>query len=372
MHACSLYWGSDALECRTLRLQSQSSAGLRMQPYTRAPDLVWPGHLQGTGCLSARDMDTGFPTVVWRLRLGPGCAWVWVSVTPPALAGVFGGCVWVRFVVSPLFCRLGFAVFAVGLGFPPAPHLSWLGLWDVCGCVRSPPAPRRSRFWCAVWACVLGSGFWRCWEVLGCVCACVPVPRGLLHLLVGGAVRGCVGGPGLVPCPATPAWGVGACVGLCAPPACTPPFLAGVCGVGVCDSARVPAVTHPSWFGYWGVCAVVRVPRLPLPFRGGRLWRRGVRVLPLVGFAPPPLLWFWFCFLGGGVSCLGFVVSVAGCPGLGFRGLCPPIPSLAGCWGVWPPLAVFVGGLVALGRSRPPPLSFSFRGGSACSSFCPP
>ena len=150
MHACSWYWGSEALGCRTLRLQSQSSAGLRMQPYPRSPDLVWPGHLHGTGCLSAWAMDTGFPTVAWRLCFGPGYVWVWVSVTPPALAGVLGGCVWVRFVVSPLFSPLGFAVFAVGLGFRPAPLLSWFGLWDVRGYVRAPPAPRRSRFWCAV------------------------------------------------------------------------------------------------------------------------------------------------------------------------------------------------------------------------------
>ena len=57
-------------------------------------------------------------------------------------------------------------------------------------------------------------------------------------------------------------------------------------------------------------------------------------MLPLVGFAPPPfsLVLVCCCFLwGGGVSCHGFVVSVACCPGLGSRGLCPPIPSLPGC-----------------------------------------
>ena len=95
-----------------------------MQPYPRSPDLVWLGHLHGMGCLSGRAMDTWFPAFVWRLCLGPGCGWVWVSVTLPALAGVLGGWVWVPFVVSPLFCRLGFAVFAVTLGFRPAPHLS--------------------------------------------------------------------------------------------------------------------------------------------------------------------------------------------------------------------------------------------------------
>ena len=73
-----------------------------MQPYPRSPDLVWPGHLHGTGCLSARAVGTGFPTVVWRLCLGPVGGWVWVLLTPPVLAGVFGGCVWARFVVLSL------------------------------------------------------------------------------------------------------------------------------------------------------------------------------------------------------------------------------------------------------------------------------
>ena len=66
-----------------LRLESKSSAGLRMQPYRRSPGQVWPCHLHGWGCLSARAMDTGFPTVVWRLCLGLGLA-----VTPPILAAV--------------------------------------------------------------------------------------------------------------------------------------------------------------------------------------------------------------------------------------------------------------------------------------------
>ena len=62
-----------------------------MQPYPQAPDLVWPGHLHGTGCLRARATDTGFHIVVWRLCFGVGFA-----VTPPILAGVLGGCALVR------------------------------------------------------------------------------------------------------------------------------------------------------------------------------------------------------------------------------------------------------------------------------------
>ena len=150
-------------------------------------------------------------------------------------------------------------------------------------------------------------------EVLGCVCACVLVPRGPLHLLVGGAVRGCVVGPGLLPCPATPGWGVQACVGLCARAACTPPFLAGVCCVGVPAGLGFRLCPAPPG---WVVRLCVRscvCPACTPPYLGGRLWRGGVRVLPWVGFAPAPSpLVFVF---GGGrldVSYLGFVVSVAG------------------------------------------------------------
>ena len=286
MHARSWYWGSEALGCRTLRLESQSSAGLRMQPYPRSPDLVWPGQLHGTGCLNARAMDTGFPTVVLRLCFGLGCGWVWVSVTPPAL----GGCVWVRFVVSSLFCRLGFVVFAVGLGFRPAPHLSWLGLWDVRGCVRAPPAPRRSRFRCAVWACVLGSGF---------------------------RLR-----------PATPWGGVGVCVRSCARPAWSPtPPGWGRCA-GVCGWCRAPPLLAGA---SRCVCVCARAPLVPrLSWLGCAVW---ACVLGSgLGCAPPFLVGLLGCvFLGGGVSCFGFVVSVAGCPGPGSRGLCPPVPSLSGC-----------------------------------------
>ena len=121
-----------------------------MQLYPRSPDFVWPDHLHGTGCLSAWAVVTGFPTVVRRLSLGPGCSWVWVLLTPPVLAGVLAGCVRARFVVLSLFCRL-FVVFVVELRFRPA-----LGTCVVACALGLPPAV----FWsqCAVWACVLGPG----------------------------------------------------------------------------------------------------------------------------------------------------------------------------------------------------------------------
>ena len=162
-------------------------------------------------------MDTGLPTVVWRLCLGLG-----VAVTPAILAGVLGGCAWVRVLVPPLHSWLGFVVFAVGHWV--APRHSWLGFWGVCGCVRAPPVPRRSWLRCVVWVCVLGLGF---------------------------RLR-----------PVTPGWGVGVGVCLCERYARTPPLLAGVCGVGVCVWVGVSAVPRHSWLGCRGVPLFVCVLRL--------------------------------------------------------------------------------------------------------------
>ena len=139
-----------------------------MQPYPRSRDLVWPGHLHGTGCLSARAVGTGFPTVVWRLCLGPVGGWVRVLFTPPVLAGVLGGCVWARFVVLSLQCRL-FVVFVVGLRFWPA-----FGTCVVLWAPRLPPA-------------VSGSGA-RCGRVCWAWVSPVPSPswlgcRGFFFLL---------------------------------------------------------------------------------------------------------------------------------------------------------------------------------------------
>ena len=46
--------------------------------------------------------------------------------------------------------------------------------------------------------------------------------------------------------PATPGWGFGVCVRLCVSSSCTLPLLAGLCGVGVCGWARVPAAPRHS------------------------------------------------------------------------------------------------------------------------------
>ena len=199
-----------------------------MQPYPRSPDLVWRGHLHGTCCLSARAMDTKFPTVVWRLCLGLGCGWAWVSA---------------------------------------APRHSWLGFWGVClfACVLRlyPSTPG----WGVRCGCVcLGSRF-GCAEpilagVLGPVCVCVRAPLVPRHSWPGCAVWVCVVGFRFQLRPATPGWGVGAYVCLCTRSECTPPLLAGVCGVDVCAWVRVSAAPRHSWLGCWGVCLFACVLRL--------------------------------------------------------------------------------------------------------------
>ena len=285
MHACSWYWGSEVLGCRTLRLESESSAGLGMQPYPRSLDLVWPGHLHGTGCLSARAMDTGFPTVAWRLCLGLGCGWVRVLAAPrhsclvcldvcalvcvlrlhPATPGTDARCVCV----------------CLGSGFGCAPPL----LAGVSGCVRAPLAPSHSWHGCAVWVCVFGLGF---------------------------RLR-----------PATPGWGVA----LCACSACSQPLLARVRGVGVCVWARVSAAPRHSWLGCWAVCVLRLHPATP-----GTGARCGCVCLGSgLGCAPP--------LLAGLLGCVRAPLTPSrswhGCAvwvcvfGLGFR-LRPATPG----WGV--------------------------------------
>ena len=267
------------------------------------------------------------------------CSCVLSACTPPLLAGVcgLGVCAGAPVSAGPRLDWLGCWGVRVGVRAPLAPRHSWLGcaclgsgfgcappfltgvFGFVCGCVRAPLVPRHSWLGCAMWVCVLWLGS-ACAPpllagVLGPVCACVPaalVPR---HSWLACAVCMCAFGLGLRLRPATPAWGVGVCVCLCAHPARTPPFLAGLCGVGVCAWARVSAAPRHSWLGCWGVRACVRAPLVPR-----HSW---------LGCA------VWVCVLG-----LGFQLRPA-TPGWGFgfcvclcaRSACTP-PLLAGVCGV--------------------------------------
>ena len=199
------------------------------------------------------------------------CAWAQVSAAPrDSSLGCWGVCVFVcplrLFPATPglgVWC----GCVCLGSGFGCAPPLLAGVLGCVCVCVPTPLVPCHSWLGFAAWVCVLGLGFrlrpchsWlRCWGV--CVFVC---PLSLFP-----AARGC--GVGVCVCvlrlgfrlrPATPGWAVGVCVCLCARSACSPPPLAGVCGLGVCAWAQVSAVPRHSWLGCWGVCVLVCALRL--------------------------------------------------------------------------------------------------------------
>ena len=257
-----------------------------MHPYPQSPDLDWPGQLQGTSCLSVRAVGTWFPTVVRRLCFGPGCGWVWVLLTPPVLVGVLDGCVWARFVVLSLFCRL-FVVFVVGLRFRPV-----YGRCVIACALRLPPAVSGSGVRCgrACWARVLAVPRPSLLGSRGVFVAPFSFGLALWCRLLGVPV------PGLVaPVPPSPffragllalfffSWCVSACFGV--------PFPGGPLFLAWCCRLRLGGAPVP----LWGSCL-----RCLLAGGFGRLlwcWR-AVWWLWAV-FAPPPSPPFFF--RGGGL-----------------------------------------------------------------------
>ena len=127
------------------------------------------------------------------------------------------------------------------------------------GCVRTLPAPRRSRFRSAVSACVLGSGF---------------------------RLR-----------PATPWGGVGMCLCSCAPPAWSPAPLGWGCCAGLCGWRRALLLMAGA-SGCVCVCACAPlVPRLSWLDCAVWAWLLGSGL----GCAPPFHGWVVrLCFFGGG------------------------------------------------------------------------
>ena len=317
-----------------------------MQPYPRSPDLVWPGHLHGTGCLSARAVGTGFPTVVRRLCLGPVRGWVWVLLTPPVLVGVLGGRVWARFVVLSLLCRLS-VVFVVGVRFRPA-----FGSCVVAWAPRLPPAVSGSGVRCGrvCWARVLavpspswlGCGvcflrfFFFFWVSLSLPCGpCPPIPflsAGLLALFFFSSFL-CYSPPLLAgfrcrwwwAVPVTPGWGPLAAV-VCA-------VWCVVCGGGVL-------------VGLWLVCGVVGpsplLAEVPVCFAPPLLagfrcrWWWAVPATPGWGPLAAVVCGVWRWCVGGvvaGVWC-GWSLATPG------GGSCVLLPATPG----WVSLPVVVGG----------------------------
>ena len=195
------------------------------------------------------------------------CRWAWVSpCPPPLLAGVVGR-VWLcaRSACTPPFlarvCGVGNGAWAL---VSAAPRHSWLGCCGLCVFVCTFRLYPATPGWGVQGGYVcLGSGF-GCASpllagVLGCVCVCVGAPLVPRHSWLGCAVWVCVLGLGFWLRPTAPSWGVGIRVCLCARSACTPPLLAGVCGVGVTAWAQVSAAPRHSWLGCGGcVCLCAR------------------------------------------------------------------------------------------------------------------
>ena len=163
----------------------------------------------------------------------------------------------------------------LGLVFGCVPPLLAGGLGCVCVCVRAPLVPRNSWLGCAVWVCVLRLGF---------------------------RLR-----------PGTPGWGVGLCVCLCACPACTPPPLTRVCGVGVCAWTQVlPRPATPACGVRVCVCLFARSACTCHSWLGGAV----CMCVLLLGFWRQPATPGW------GAGCCVSVCSVC---------LYPTFPG----WGLW-------------------------------------
>ena len=224
----------------------------------------------GCVCVFVCALRSDPATTGWGVRCGYVCLGSGCGCTPPLLAGVLGCvCVCVRASLVPRHSWLGCAVWVcvLGLGLRLRPATPGWGVGVcVCLCVRFACTPPLLAGVCRVgvfaWARVFGCVPPLLAGVLGCVCVCVRAPLVPRHFWLGCAVRGWVFWLGFRMRPATPSWGVGECVCLCARSACTLPLLAEVCGVGVCGWARVPAAPRHSWLGCCGVCVFVCALRL--------------------------------------------------------------------------------------------------------------
>ena len=262
---------------------------LRLHPAT-------PGWGVRCGCVSLGSAFGWDPPrlvgVLWCL-----CLCACSPCTPPLLAGAcgVGVCVWVRVSAGPRHSWLGcwgvcVLVWALSLyhatpgwgvrcgcvclgsGFGCAPPLLGRVLGCACLCACSPCTPPLQAGVCGVGVCAWTQvsaaprhSWFQCWGVsVGVRAPLVPRHSWLEH-----AAWVCVFGFGLRLRPATSGWGVGMCVCWCGRSACTPPLLAGVCGVGVCVWARFLAAPRHPWLRCWGVPVCVRASPLTPPLLAG-------------------------------------------------------------------------------------------------------
>ena len=243
----------------------------------------------------------------------PGCGH-WLSYCCAAFVFGSGSRLGVGFV-NPASPGWGLGLVCLGTDFGVVPLVSavcgvrgWGSVsacfWDVCGCVGTPLAPRRFRFWRAVWACVVGPGLGCAQPFLAGLSGCVFCAFVFLFFLLGVPVPGPV-----VPVPPSPffragflalfffSWCVSACFGVPFPGG--PLFLAWCCRFWLGDPP-VPL---------WGSCLRCLLGG-GLAASGGVGGRSG-GCGPF--FAPPPSPLCCFVFFGGGV-CLFLPL-----PSLGWR-----------------------------------------------------
>ena len=168
-------------------------------------------------------------------------------------------------------------------------HVFGTGVRSCFGVARSASSPKAPQ----ALGCSLTPGLWISFGRVTCMARAASLPGlwtlGFL-LLCGACVWvSVVLGLGFRLCPATPGWGDGVCVRLCASSACTPPLLAGACGVGVCALAWVLATPRHSPLGCWGLCMLVYPLRL-YPATPGWGVRCGYVCLGSAFGCAPPLL----------------------------------------------------------------------------------
>ena len=197
----------------------------------------------------------------WFVCLGTGFAF-----NPPILAWLLGCVCFCARSARTWPIRAGVCDVCVCVQVMLSPRQSWLRCWGLCACVRALPVPGQS--WPESAVRVFRCGFG-------------------LHLAnPGSSLRFVCLGLGFAFTPPILPW-VAGCTCLCAGCACSPPLLAGACGVWVW--VRVLASPGNPCSGFWCVCLNTGFAFTPLILAG--VCGVCVRVQVL---ASPRKSWLWF------------------------------------------------------------------------------